>query len=199
MAEHVSPRDRVLAAAFTEFAARGVAGARIDRIAAEAQTSKERVYTYFRSKHDLYTAVVDAQVPFIVGSVTLDVTDVPRYVGDLFDFFAGHPQHLRFIRWGRLETDGPPTPGADDALVAKIRTIADAQSEGLLPADLSALDTLVLITELASNWLGATEFHGLASPQDPDAVAARRAAAVTAAARLFPPGGPPHTRPEDPE
>src|SRR5215217_5374336 len=47
-ADPSAPRERVLAAAFIEFAVHGIAGARIDRIAKAAKTSKERVYVSFR-------------------------------------------------------------------------------------------------------------------------------------------------------
>jgi AcrR family transcriptional regulator len=43
MAESPTPRERVVAAAFSGVAARGLSGARIDRIAAAAKTSKERL------------------------------------------------------------------------------------------------------------------------------------------------------------
>ncbi len=186
MAEGPTPRERLLAAAFEEFAARGIAGARIDRIAAAARTSKERVYAYFRSKDELYAAVFDEQIRVVLESVTLDLRDVPGYVGELFDFFLEHPGLLRLQNWGRLEAPGPATTRADDLVAAKVQAIADAQADGLIPADIPPLDVLVLLTQLAAAYLTSTEFHGLADPADPAVVAERRAAAVQVAARLFP-------------
>ncbi|MET7403936.1 helix-turn-helix domain-containing protein, partial [Dactylosporangium sp. NPDC005572] len=52
-----STGDRIIAAAVTEFAQHGIAGARVERIARAARTSKERVYAYFRSKEALYRFV----------------------------------------------------------------------------------------------------------------------------------------------
>ena len=49
----VSP-DRILAAAATEFAARGYAGARVDRIARRARVNKAMLYYHFGSKRQLY-------------------------------------------------------------------------------------------------------------------------------------------------
>lgn len=49
----VSP-DRILAAAAVEFAARGYAGARVDRIARRARVNKAMLYYHFRSKSGLY-------------------------------------------------------------------------------------------------------------------------------------------------
>ena len=46
-----------MAAAKAEFSALGFAGARLNRIAAEANASKERLYSYFQSKQNLFEAV----------------------------------------------------------------------------------------------------------------------------------------------
>ena len=52
-------RDRILAAAKDEFATYGLAGARINRIAAQARASKDRLYAYFASKEELFAAVTE--------------------------------------------------------------------------------------------------------------------------------------------
>jgi AcrR family transcriptional regulator len=187
MADGPTPRERVLAAAFDEFAERGIAGARIDRIATAAKTSKERVYAYFRSKNELYAAIIGEQISVVLDSVTLDVRDIPGYVGELFDFFVEHPGLLRLLNWGRLEALGSATPEGDEMLAAKIRTVAEAQADGLIADDVPALDVLLLITQLATAYLASNEFHGLADPSDASVLAQRRAAAMRIATRLFPP------------
>src|SRR5512135_3353604 len=53
----VSP-DRILAAAAAEFAARGFAGARVDRIARAARVNKAMLYYHFRSKKTLYRTLL---------------------------------------------------------------------------------------------------------------------------------------------
>jgi TetR/AcrR family transcriptional regulator len=53
----VSP-DRILAAAAIEFAARGFAGARVDRIARRARVNKAMLYYHFHSKQGLYRALL---------------------------------------------------------------------------------------------------------------------------------------------
>ena len=57
-AEPPSSRDRLLAAAVAEFAARGFDGAKVDRIAARARLNKAMLYYHFRSKADLYRAIL---------------------------------------------------------------------------------------------------------------------------------------------
>ena len=51
-------RDRVFAAAAAEFAARGYAGANMDRIARAARLNKAMIYYHFKSKAALYRAIL---------------------------------------------------------------------------------------------------------------------------------------------
>lgn len=53
----VSP-DRILAAAAAEFADRGFAGARVDRIARRARVNKAMIYYHFKSKQGLYVEIL---------------------------------------------------------------------------------------------------------------------------------------------
>ncbi len=52
-------RRALLDAAEVEFAAKGLAGARVDVIAEESAANKRMLYYYFRSKDDLYVAVLE--------------------------------------------------------------------------------------------------------------------------------------------
>jgi AcrR family transcriptional regulator len=51
-------RERLLAAAAVEFAARGFDGAKVDRIAARARVNKAMLYYHFKNKADLYRAIL---------------------------------------------------------------------------------------------------------------------------------------------
>ena len=51
-------RDRLFAAAATDFAARGFAGANVDRIALAAKVNKAMLYYHFKSKAGLYVEVL---------------------------------------------------------------------------------------------------------------------------------------------
>lgn len=53
-------RRRILDAALTEFAAHGLAGARVDEIAARAGANKRMLYAYFGNKEELWVAVLEA-------------------------------------------------------------------------------------------------------------------------------------------
>lgn len=52
-------RARILAAAKSEFARLGLAGARVDEIADRAQANKRMIYHYFGNKEKLFQAVVE--------------------------------------------------------------------------------------------------------------------------------------------
>lgn len=55
-------RERLLQAAAAEFAAKGLAGARIDDISLSAGLAKGTIYNYFDSKVDVFQAVVEEWV-----------------------------------------------------------------------------------------------------------------------------------------
>jgi TetR/AcrR family transcriptional regulator len=65
----VSP-ERILAAAATEFAARGYAGARVDRIARRARVNKAMLYYHFGSKQALYRALLRVTFAQAAGRLT---------------------------------------------------------------------------------------------------------------------------------
>lgn len=52
-------RRRILDAALAEFAQKGLAGARVDEIAAQANANKRMIYAYYVSKEDLWLTVLE--------------------------------------------------------------------------------------------------------------------------------------------
>jgi AcrR family transcriptional regulator len=55
-------KERILEAAFAEFAAYGVAGARVDRVAETAGCNKNLIYIYFQDKDSLFKTVLMRQL-----------------------------------------------------------------------------------------------------------------------------------------
>src|SRR5512142_2209355 len=71
-------RARILAAATAEFAAHGLGGARVDRIAAEAGANKRMLYYYFGNKEALFCAVLEAAYADIrAAELKLSLLDAP--------------------------------------------------------------------------------------------------------------------------
>jgi len=69
-------RDRILQAAAVEFAARGYAGAGVDRIARRARINKAMIYYYFDGKLALYTAILrDVYLPVGDAVAAIAATD----------------------------------------------------------------------------------------------------------------------------
>ncbi|ROO88128.1 TetR family transcriptional regulator [Actinocorallia herbida] len=185
-------RDRIVEAARAEFARYGIAGARIDRIAKTARTSKERVYAYFRSKEALYAHVASIELAAVADAVHLDPADLPSYAAQMFDYFTAHPDQHRFIAWGRLELAAEPSgddPGPyQTAIVGKLERIRRAQQDGLLDPTWDPVDIMALVSQIAHTWSDQTALAAVAhrAAADP-APAARRTAVVRAVTAIFPP------------
>jgi AcrR family transcriptional regulator len=158
-------RRRLIAAAREEFAQHGIAGARVDRIAAAAKANKAQIYHYFGSKDDLFDAVFDELVEATVRETPLDPADLPGYAAGLFDGYERDPDIMRLATWYRLErgTARPPLQTRIAANRDKVARIAAAQQAGTLPATFDAADLLALVTTIASMWTTATpEDHAVA-------------------------------------
>jgi TetR/AcrR family transcriptional regulator len=74
-------RDRLLTAAAAEFAARGFAGASVDRIARAARVNKAMIYYHFASKDALYREILRD----MFDAVARRVTDTGRSAADPAD------------------------------------------------------------------------------------------------------------------
>jgi AcrR family transcriptional regulator len=176
------PRDseatkrRLLDAAADEFAERGIAGARVDRIAAAAGANKALIYSYFGNKDDLFDAVFNALVVDTVHDVPIDVDDLPAYAGRLFDRNLRHPHALRLAIWRSLERGTAVPDAVADANRGKVAAIAAAQRDGRIGDRFPAGDLMVMITGLAV--LGAPY---LAMPQDQE----QRRRSIVEAVRLL--------------
>lgn len=188
-------RDRIVAAARAEFARHGIAGARVDRIAKAARTSKERVYAYFRSKEALYEHVASMELAAAADAIHLDPADLPSYAAQMFDYFAAHPDRHRFIAWGRLEFAAASSNEASgsyrEAVLGKLARIRRAQQDGDLDPSWDPVDVMALVSQIAHTWSDQAELASLARQAAADPTpAARRAAVIRAVTALFPPSRP---------
>src|ERR1700744_2287866 len=165
---------RILDAATGEFAARGIAGARIDRIIAAAHTNKAQLYGYFGSKDDLFDAVVADSVDRITNAVPFDVDDIAGWAVGLYDENLRHPELVRLTAWVRLERRpaGLLFSSYDDE--PKRMAVAKAQAAGQLrPGD--PFDLLTLVIGMACAWSPASGIYP-ATADEPEASHQRRRA-----------------------
>lgn len=153
--DSAATKRRLLAAATAEFAARGIAGARVDRIAAAAKANKRQIYDYFGDKDGLFDAVLEAHTGAIIeATLPIDPDDVVAYAGRLFDYHCEHPELPRLVQWARLE--GRITPASYDKRLDsyKRRTAAieAAQQQGGINSRLTPEQVLTLIESLSVGW-----------------------------------------------
>lgn len=177
-------RTRIMVAATAEFAAYGLAGARVDRIAATATTNKAQLYHYFGNKETLFDLVFDSYVQANLKAVPLDAEHLPEYAGAIYDYYLRTPALARLATWARLERT--PTGdlfarwgGINPAVIARI---ADAQAAGILVDTTAPLDMFCLTIAIAGTWAQAA-INITATAGDPAADNDRRRKAVEDAIR----------------
>ncbi|MEU6347080.1 TetR family transcriptional regulator [Streptomyces sp. NPDC046977] len=158
-------QERLIKAAAQEFAAHGIAGGRVDRIAREAQSNKAQIYHYFGSKEALFDAAFDALVVQTTRAIPMDPGDLPGYAGRLYDGYEQHPEISRLAAWYRLERaeQHRPIESVIRSSLDKVAAIEKAQLDGLLPTHFTAAELLTLVLTLAATWTAhPPEYHYVA-------------------------------------
>jgi AcrR family transcriptional regulator len=157
-------RGRLLRAATTEFAAYGIAGARVDRIAAAAGSNKAQIYHYFASKEGLFDEVLRTLIADRTRDIPIETGDLADYGARLFESYEDHPEVVRLATWHRLEhaNSGNLLGSVVASLEEKVDAIARAQERGELSRRFEAGTLLGLVLHLASIWTVTTpEFAAL--------------------------------------
>ncbi|GAA5162740.1 MULTISPECIES: TetR family transcriptional regulator [Amycolatopsis] len=184
MRDGEATRRRLLDAAVAEFAAHGVAGARVDRIAAAARANKAQLYAYFGSKEKLFDTVLWDRVERNVDSVPLTGDDLPGYATRLYDAYLEDPELIRLATWARLERvpEGDLFAHVEGHYADKLAVIAQAQRDGRIAADLTPLDLHSMVIALAMTWSPAS-ITIAAGRQEDESVHTRRKQALAATVR----------------
>jgi TetR/AcrR family transcriptional regulator len=143
-------RAALLDAALTEFAAKGLAGARVSEIAERAGVNKQLISYYFGGKDGLYQALVarwlEEEARFAGPELPLDEIVVQYLQANirLRDI-------MRMFLWSGLTYDpaaDPPEPGTD--VPDDIADLRRRQAEGELADDLDPAFVLLLFMAAAS-------------------------------------------------
>ena len=125
--------DRILHAAALEFAARGFAGARVDRIARRARVNKAMLYYHFASKERLYRTLLRRMFGLAAARLqAISASDAPagekvdRAIAGLAAFIGEHAFFpaimLREVAEGGAHLD-PETLGALASVPREVGTI----------------------------------------------------------------------------
>lgn len=157
-------RTRILDAAFREFAEYGMAGARVDRIAAGAACNKNLIYVYFGSKEALFATVLERHLFDVYAGLPFTADDLPGFARRVFDFAQANPEIYRLLSWATLEgaTALPPARASEhDRKLPLIRAqqVAGAIDNGAPPALI-----LMAVLALATAWSPVFPFGMTANP-----------------------------------
>jgi AcrR family transcriptional regulator len=97
-------RARILAAARTDFARRGLAGARVDMIAARAKSNKRMMYHYFGNKEELFRITLEqayADIREAEAALEIDkddpLTAIRRLVAFTWNYYLAHPHFITLV------------------------------------------------------------------------------------------------------
>src|SRR3954463_14048382 len=134
----VTSRDRVFAAAAAEFAARGYAGANVDRIARAARLNKAMIYYHFQNKLALYRErlrdmfqAVRAGVLQVAASTAAPDDKIRAYIDAIADAAEARPHFppiwLREIAEGGEHVDAATITYVRDVLGALGRILDEGR------------------------------------------------------------------------
>ncbi len=156
----------ILAAATGEFAEKGLAGARVDAIAARAGINKRMLYHYFGNKEGLYLAVLEAaygRIRAAEAELHLDALEpeasLARLAGFTFDYYRANPDFLSLLATENLlkaETirASERLRTMHGAFLGDLdRVLARGAATGVFRPGLDALDIYITIAALGAFYL----------------------------------------------
>ena len=183
-------KERILEAAFEEFANRGFAGSRVDDIAEKAQCNKALLYQYYGDKEALFRQVLECKMAGLQ-SIKEDPDSFAEAVGEFFDFYAANPWLPRMHMWEALDFGDRQVPN-EAARAQKfeqhVARIEDAQRAKAVDPALDARQTLVSLIGLIQIWFAAPQTARMicgGNPYSREALKQRRTHVVEAARRIL--------------
>jgi AcrR family transcriptional regulator len=151
-------RRDILDAAVAEFSEKGLAGARVDDIAARTRTTKRMIYYYFGGKEQLYAAVLERMYGGMRDAereLRLDgmqpAEALRRIIEVTFDHHAAHPEFVRLVSTENINeariVSASPTIRTRNATVIGILApiLEEGGREGAFRPGLDPLDVHMLI------------------------------------------------------
>ena len=175
----------ILTAATTEFAHKGLSGARIDAIAATTRTSKRMIYYYFQSKEGLYLAVLEDAYRRIRGIETeLHLEDLPpedalrKLVGFTVDYQRDNPDFVYLVmnenmHQGRFLAQSKVIQNLNSAAIEGVRAVYERGVRGgVFRPHLDPVDLHMTISALSFFNVSNQHTFGLIFQRDLRATAA---------------------------
>jgi TetR/AcrR family transcriptional regulator len=160
-------RAAILAAAERVFADGGLEGARMDAIAAKAGVNKALLYYYFRSKEELYAAILESHLQeFHRRALEILSAEGParstllRYLSLHFDFLGQRPFFPRLVQ-RLMTTDGQPARRLSQEYSAPLyRKLVEVVERGIRARELRPVDSHHTVYSLVA----LTVFYFSAAP-----------------------------------
>jgi AcrR family transcriptional regulator len=190
----------IMEVALAEFAEKGLAGARIDEIAAATQTSKRMIYYYFESKEGLYLKVLEEsyrRMRQLEGELQLDnlapEAALRRLTEYTFDHHFSNEPYIRLVmsenmNRGQYLAQSPFIQDLNVPAISAIRKLYErGVAAGVFRPGLDPLDLHATISALSFFNVSNRHTFGLIFKCDltaPEAVARRRASVVDTLVRL---------------
>ncbi|MGI4981788.1 MAG: TetR family transcriptional regulator [Janthinobacterium lividum] len=173
-------RRDILDVATEEFALLGLAGARVDAIAARTLTTKRMIYYYFESKEKLYEAVLEKVYNDIrederrMGLTEQEPEPAMRALVELtFDYHDQHPDFIRLVTMenlhaGRHLKRSPTFRSKNASVIRMIDTILQRGSAaGVFRDGLDAIDLHMLISSFCFHRIANRHTFGTVAGRDP--------------------------------
>lgn len=173
-------RRDILDVATEEFAQLGLAGARVDAIAARTRTTKRMIYYYFESKEKLYEAVLEKVYSDIrederrIGLSEQEPDPALRALVELtFDYHDQHPDFIRLVTMenfhaGRHLKRSTTFRSKNVSIIRMIDTILQRGSAaGVFRDGLDAIDLHMLISSFCFHRIANRHTFGTVAGRDP--------------------------------
>ena len=144
-------RERILAAALKEFAAKGFAGARVDVIARRAAINKRMLYHYFHDKEGLFRAVLRRKISERQALLEAASGEPADTLPCWFAANCKDADLVRLLEWEALQSAGKKVidEKARCAAAARaVKRIREQQARGQVSDELDAQHTLLAMVSL---------------------------------------------------
>jgi AcrR family transcriptional regulator len=163
-------RERLLAAALTEFATHGLAGARCDAIARRARVNQRMIFYCFGSKQNLYREILRRKFNARAAFYESAPDDLASAILHWYEASASDLEWVRLLEWEALGPLDEPLVDADERRAYIKRTLARlrrAQQNGRIPEGLDLSQLHLSMIALTVFPLAFPQMTRLATGLDP--------------------------------
>jgi len=143
-------RERILAAALKEFAAKGFAGARVDLIARRAAINKRMLYHYFGDKEGLFKAVLRLKISQRQAWAETLSGDPAETLSFWFSAACKDMDWVRMLEWEALQQNGKVIDEKErfDTVARGLKRIRQRQARGLVSSELDPRQIMLTMRSL---------------------------------------------------